>query len=24
LKDNPKQADIKKMIKDWQADYVRV
>jgi hypothetical protein len=24
LKDSTKQADIKKMIKDWQADYVRV
>jgi hypothetical protein len=24
LKDNPRQADIKKMIKNWQADYVRV
>jgi len=24
LRDGTKQADIKKMIKDWQADYVRV
>lgn len=24
LKDGTKQSDIKKMIKDWQADYVRV